>query len=178
MIDLKNKCAFIRTQEEYEKILEEAEKQGFKWYGRENTKPMSNQKFPCVLKFDSSYKIFWQLGEFLDVSKLFGKKELTASELIDFIVNINRDCNPFKCEKCVLSSNNTKCKWDLCTPGNWGKDNKEELISLARSGRTTIKSQNEMILESFQDFLDSPTITNDFIESLQIVVDKLKEQVN
>ena len=30
MINLENKCVLVRTVEEYEKIMEEAEKQGFK----------------------------------------------------------------------------------------------------------------------------------------------------
>ena len=80
MIDLRNKCVLVRTQEEYEKILKEAEKQGFRWYGKEDMNPIPNQKILSLLKFDFDHTIRWQTGEFFGASELLGTKELTARE--------------------------------------------------------------------------------------------------
>lgn len=182
MIDLRNKCVLVRTQEEYEKILEEAEKQGFRWFGLEKMNPLPNQRFPDILEFDRNYKACryaYPRGELVEASELLGMKEMTAGEFVKGIERIY-NCDGRKCQDCVFNYQNTKCKKTLCSMTNWVGCT-DELVSIVKSGRATIKPQNEMILESFQDFLDSPkdspTITSDFIESLQIVVDKLKEQV-
>lgn len=179
MIDLRNKYVLVRTQEEYAKILEEAEKQGFKWCGRNNLKPIpAVLNFFSILKFSFDRTVRLETGDFLAASELLGTKEMTATK---FVENIERICNcrGRKCQDCVFNFKNTKCGKTLCSFANWAGC-KDELISIAKSGRTTISSQNEMILESFRDFLDSPagypTITSDFIESVQFVVDKLKEQ--
>ena len=40
MINLKNTCVLVRTKEENEKLLKEAEKQGFNWSQRYDCKPL------------------------------------------------------------------------------------------------------------------------------------------
>ena len=40
MINLKNTCILVRTEEENETLLKEAEKQGFHWYSKGNCKPL------------------------------------------------------------------------------------------------------------------------------------------
>ena len=37
MIDLANKCVLVRTQKEYESVLKEARRQGYKWYRRKRS---------------------------------------------------------------------------------------------------------------------------------------------
>lgn len=53
MINLSNKCVLVRTQEEYESILKEARKQGYKWYGGKEAYPFKDQYLPDILKFYS-----------------------------------------------------------------------------------------------------------------------------
>ncbi len=50
MINLKNTCILVRTEEENETLLKEAEKQGFHWYSKGNCKPLPGQHFPDILK--------------------------------------------------------------------------------------------------------------------------------
>lgn len=56
MIDLKNKCVLVRTQEEYENVLKAAKRQGYRWYrwygGKEAySYPFEEQQIPEILKF-------------------------------------------------------------------------------------------------------------------------------
>ena len=53
MIDLSNKCVLVRTQEEYESILKEARRQGYRWYGGKEAYPypFEEQQIPDILKF-------------------------------------------------------------------------------------------------------------------------------
>lgn len=51
MIDLRNTCVLVRTKEENEMLLKEAEKQGFHWYSKDNCKALPEQPFPDILKF-------------------------------------------------------------------------------------------------------------------------------
>lgn len=39
MINLANKCVLVRTQEEYESVLKEAKRQGYRWYGGKEAYP-------------------------------------------------------------------------------------------------------------------------------------------
>ena len=49
MINLSNKCVLVRTQEEYESVLKEARRQGYRWYGGKEAYPypfeLKNVKF-------------------------------------------------------------------------------------------------------------------------------------
>lgn len=53
MIDLKNKCVLVRTQEEYENVLKAAKRQGYRWYGGKEAYPypFEGQQIPDILKF-------------------------------------------------------------------------------------------------------------------------------
>lgn len=53
MINLANKCVLVRTQEEYESVLKEAKRQGYRWYGGKEAYPypFEEQKIPDILKF-------------------------------------------------------------------------------------------------------------------------------
>ena len=53
MIDLANKCVLVRTQEEYENVLKEARRQGYRWYGGKEAYPypFEEQQIPDILKF-------------------------------------------------------------------------------------------------------------------------------
>ena len=53
MINLSNKCVLVRTQEEYESVLKEARRQGYKWYGGKEAYPypFEERQIPDILKF-------------------------------------------------------------------------------------------------------------------------------
>lgn len=53
MMNLANKCVLVRTQEEYESVLKEAKRQGYKWYGGKGAYPypFEEQQIPDILKF-------------------------------------------------------------------------------------------------------------------------------
>lgn len=53
MIDLKNKCVLVRTQGEYESVLKEARRQGYRWYGGKEAYPypFEERQIPDILKF-------------------------------------------------------------------------------------------------------------------------------
>lgn len=53
MINLSNKCVLVRTQEEYENVLKEARRQGYRWHGGKEAYPFENQYLPDILKFYS-----------------------------------------------------------------------------------------------------------------------------
>lgn len=176
MIDLRNKCVLVRTHEEYEKILKEAKKQGAKWSCGDVVIPFDSVVLPDVLKFYNDKTMILQEMPLVEADTLLGTKELTARELIKYIENFN-NCSAYNCDTCVMNHKNTKCKKLLCRLGNWA-GNEDELISIAKSGRITIRSKNIEVAEYIQDFIDNPDIevTDDFIECLQFAADKLKEQ--
>jgi hypothetical protein len=53
MINLANKCVLVRTQEEYESVLKEAKRQGYRWCGGKEAYPypFEEQQIPDILKF-------------------------------------------------------------------------------------------------------------------------------
>ena len=59
MIDLANKCVLVITHEEYENILKEAKKQGYRWYGGKEVYPypFEEQQIPDILKFYSNKEL-------------------------------------------------------------------------------------------------------------------------
>ena len=52
-MNLANKCVLVRTAEEYESVLKEAKKQGYRWYGGKEAYPypFEDQQIPDILKF-------------------------------------------------------------------------------------------------------------------------------
>lgn len=181
MIDLANKCVLVRTQKEYEKILEEARKQGYKWYGEKGVFMFGDQQFPDILKFYSDKTVVREACpshgyKLYETSELFGTKELTAREFIDWMVRfVGCGCN--NCRKCVLGNENTKCKKMLCDADTW-KGNEDELLELAKAGETDIMSMKEKNISIIKNFIEAPDrtkINDEFVECLKFAVDKLKE---
>lgn len=90
MIDLRDTCILVRTPEENEKLLKEAEKQGFHWYLEEgHCKPLPKQHFPDILKFYNnkdvvhSARIGAECDIFYEASELLGTKEMTVRGFIE-----------------------------------------------------------------------------------------------
>lgn len=93
MIDLRNTCILVKTKEENEMILKEAEKQGFHWYSKDNCKPLPGQHFPDILKLytnkDITYAAYINPDfTFYEASELLGTKEMTVREFIERIADV------------------------------------------------------------------------------------------
>lgn len=182
MIDLRNTRILVVTPEENEKLLKEAEKQGFAWYSRNDCKPLQGQHFPDILKFYDNKEVvhsaYGSSGDdtFYEASELLNTKEMTAREFVERIVDIS-DCCGRNCLECVLYRTNTKCNCSLCNIHNW-KGNIDELLEIAASGRTTVLSPVEKAIDTIENFIENPdysTLNDDFVDALKLVVEKLKE---
>ena len=109
MVDLRNICILVKTEEENEMLLKEAEKQGFHWYSKGNCKPLPGQHFPDILKFCNnkdvvhSVRIEVECDAFYEASELIGTKEMTAREFIEWYINMRFLCKNRICAECVLS---------------------------------------------------------------------------
>lgn len=183
MIDLTNTCILVRTKEENKMLLKEAEKQGFRRAKEQYCTSLQEQHFPDILKFcgnkDILYRAYISLNyTFYEASEILGTKEMTAREFIERIVDICSCIGSWrKCSQCVFDANNTKCKKDLCNVGNW-KNNIDEILEIAKAGRTTIFTPEEKEINTLEKFIKNPdrTVLNDeFIESLKLSVEKLRE---
>ncbi len=182
MIDLRNTCVLVRTKEENEMLLKEAEKQGLHWHSKDDCKPLPEQHFPDILKFyndkdvvhsartDSEHSVFYEASE------LLGTKEMTAREFVESIV-YTYNCDVHDCSECVLNKSNTKCNKNLCYTWNW-KNNIDELLEIAKSGRITVPTTEEKVIEDIEKFIENPdraALNDEFIESLKLALEKLKE---
>lgn len=180
MINLKNTCVLVRTKEENEKLLKEAEKQGFNWSQRYDCKPLLAQHFPDILRFYEDKVITYEASirsnvDFYEASELLGTKEMTAREFAEWIADIGK-CGERKCAECVLNKMNTECSFNLCIPRNW-KNNIDELLEIAKSSRITVPTPEEKAIEDIEKLIQSPYrgITGEIKESLKLAVEKLKE---
>lgn len=178
MINLKNTCVLVRTKEENEKLLKEAEKQGFHWFGRSDCQPLKVQYFPDILKFydnnDVCHSAYISSNfTFYEASKLLNTKEMTAREFIKWYVNVDFSCGRRNCDECVLGRKNTKCGNQLCSTCNW-RNNIDELLEIAKSGRITVPTPIDT-LENFIKNPDRAALNDEFVNALKMAVDKLKE---
>lgn len=183
MIDLRNTCVLVRTKEENEMLLKEAEKQGFHWHSKGNCKPLLEQYFPDILKFYNdkdvvhSAHIGAERDAFYEASEILGTKEMTARKFVDRITDLY-SCNGRNCSECVLNKKNNKNnKCNLCDISDW-KDNIDELLEIVASGKTTVLSPEEKAIDTLESFVENPdraALNDEFLESLKLAVEKLKE---
>lgn len=182
MINLKNTCILVRTKEENEMLLKEAEKQGFHWFGRSDCQPLKIQHFPDILKFSNSKDVVYNArigaedSTFYEASELLGTKEMTAREFANRIADIC-NCRGCNCSECVLSESNTRCKKHLCDICDW-KDNIDEVLEIAKSIRLTAPSPEEKAISTIEKFIENPdhtALNDEFLESLKLAVEKLEE---
>lgn len=181
MIDLRNTCVLVRTPEENEKLLKEAEKQGFQWDSKDDCKPLPEQCFPDILRFYDSKVITQRVYvnencNCYEASELLGTKEMTAREFVERFADIS-DCHGRKCTECVLNKTNTKCNCILCNACNW-KDNIDELLEIAVSGRITVPTPEKKAISTLEKFIENPdrtALNDEFVDALKLAVEKLKE---
>ena len=108
-----------------------------------------------------------------EASELLGTKEMTAREFIEWYINMRFLCKNRICAECVLNEKNTKCNRNLCNTCNW-KGNIDELLEIAVSSRTT----EEKTIDTLEKFIENPdraALNDEFVESLKLAVEKLKE---
>lgn len=184
MVNLMNTCVLVKTRKEYEDILNEAEKQGFHWYKKDDCKPFEQYTFPDILKFSSDNIIYRRSGislgyTFYEASELLGTeetKEMTTRDLVEWLSDARR-CSRRECPECVLYERNTKCNKYLCNIFNW-KDNIDELLEIAQNGEFTVPTPEEKAVSTIENFIENPdclVVNDEFVESLKFVVEKLKE---
>lgn len=180
MIDLKDTCVLVKTPEENKRLLKEAEKQGFHWFKKDHCEPLPEQHFPDVLKFYNgkymaySAHIGTERDIFHEASELLGTKEMTAREFIEWYINMRFLCKNRICAECALNEKNTKCNRNLCNTCNW-KGNIDELLEIAKSG---IQSPEVKAIDTLEKFIENPdcaALNDEFVESLKLAVEKLKE---
>lgn len=182
MIDLKNTCVLVKTPEENEKLLKEAEKQGFHWTNREGCEPLRGQPFPDVLKFYKDKSIAARCNissEYTlhEASELFGMKEMTAREFVVWIADAYSLCSSHHCSKCVLGVKNTGYSNNLCDINNW-KYNIDKLLEIAALGRITVPTPEEKAIGTLENFIENPdraVLNDEFVDALKLAVEKLKE---
>lgn len=122
-----------------------------------------------------SVRIGVECDAFYEASELLGTKEMTAREFANRIADIS-DCNG-GCSECVLHYTNTKCNCSLCNTCNW-KDGIDELIEIVKTGKVTVSTPEEKAIENIEKFIENPdrtALNDEFVDSLKLAVEKLKE---
>lgn len=180
MVNLMNTCVLVKTRREYEYILNEAEKQGFHWYKKDDCEQFEQYTFPDILKFSSDNIVYRRsrisLGyTFYEASELLGTKEMASREFIKRIVDM-RHCKNRNCSECVLDASNTKCKMSLCNICNW-ENNIDELLEIVKLDKFTVLTEAKAI-DTLGNFIENPdrtALNDEFVDALKLAVKKLKE---
>nr|DAP77532.1 MAG TPA: hypothetical protein [Caudoviricetes sp.] len=178
MIDLTGKSVFVRTQEEYLSVLKIARLQGFIWAKENHLNPIEIP-FPNILNFYNGKDVTCRnSGKTLyEASELLETKEMTAREFAEWYANTCSLCENRECSECVLSKKNTKRNESLCEIVNW-KDNIDEILEIAASGRITVSSPEEKTIITLESFIENPDraeLNDEFVDALKLAVEKLKE---
>lgn len=181
MIDLRNTCVLVRTKEENEMLLKEAEKQGFQWPTKNYCRPLPKQHFPDILKFYEDKDVTREAhigtdSTLYEASELLGTKEMSAREFAERIADVGNCCKR-ECIGCVLDNRNNKCNTDLCNIRNW-KNNIDELLEIAKVEKWTVPTPEEKAIENIEKFIENPdraALNDEFVDALKLAVEKLEE---
>lgn len=178
MINLTGKSVIVKTQKEYLSVLKIAKLQGFTWSRGNHLNPIKIP-FPNILDFNENKNVTCRdFGKTLyEASELFETKEMTAREFAEWYANTCSLCKNRECSKCVLSKKNTKRNESLCEIANW-KDNIDEILEIAASGRITVLSPERKAISTLESFIENPdraALNDEFVEALKLAVEKLKE---
>lgn len=177
MIDLTGKSVFVKTQEEYLSVLKMAKLQGFTWARGNHLNPIKIP-FPNTLNFYDDKNVTCRDFEktLYEASEPLGTKEITAREFVEWYSDITKCCER-ECIECVLNQRNTKCHKFLCDISNW-KYNIDELLEIAQNGEFTVPKLEEKVISTIEKFIENPdraVVNDEFVESLKLAVEKLKE---
>ena len=65
----------------------------------------------------------------------------------------------------------------MCDISDW-KDNIDELLEIVASGKATVLSSEEKAIDTLENFIENPdraALNDEFIEALNLAVEKMKE---
>ena len=158
MIVLGNRTILIRNHEEYEKILEELEEQGYRWNWRGDLECLQAE-FPFALIVEREDKTVdvHDINPYgykvCEASDLLREKEMTAREFVEWMSKAVQ-CDGRDCKECVLSRKNTEGGFYCCTIKGWA-GNEDEVLELAKAGRITIdkKAKEELSIKEYLNAL-------------------------
>ena len=158
MIDLGNRTILIRKHEEYEKILEKLEEQGYRWNWRGDLECLQAE-FPFALIVEGEDKTVdvHDINPYgykvCEASDLLREKEMTAREFVEWMSKAVQ-CDGRDCKECVLSRKNTEGGSYYCTIKGWA-GNEDEVLELAKAGRITIdkKAKEELSMKEYLNAL-------------------------
>ena len=189
MFDLENKYIRVNNHEELNCLFEYANKHGWRW-GNDGSE-LNNlfgdgEAYPFAICFKNNKKVYWGYScnsntDFKDIEKYLKpekeiEKEMTAREFVEWYSDIAKCCER-ECMECVLNQRNTKCNESLCGIENW-KDNIDEILEIAASGRITVPTPEEKAIGTLESFIENPdraALNDEFVDALKLVVEKLKE---
>ena len=101
---------------------------------------------------------------------------MSAREFAERIADVSNCCER-ECIGCVLDNRNNKCNTDLCNTRNW-ENNIDELLEIAKVGKGTVPIPEQKAIEDIEKFIENPdraVVNDEFVESLKLAVEKLKE---
>lgn len=158
MIVLGNRTILIRNHEEYEKILEKLEEQGYRWNWRGDLECLQAE-FPFALIVEREDKTVdvHDINPYgykvCEASDLLREKEMTAREFVEWMSKAVQ-CDGRDCKECVLSRKNTEGGFYCCTIKGWA-GNEDEVLELAKAGRITIdkKAKEELSIKEYLNAL-------------------------
>ena len=159
MIVLGNRTILIRNHEEYEKIMEKLKEQGYRWNWRGDLECLQAE-FPFALIVEGEDKTVdvHDINPYgykvCEASDLLDDNKMTAREFVEWMCKCFKGCNTRSCPTCVLSCINTKFGHALCSLDYW-PGNEDELLELAKVGRTTIdkKAKKELSIKEYLNAL-------------------------
>lgn len=180
MTDLGNRTILIRNHEEYENILEECRKQGYRWLGREDLDPIQFG-IPCTLETDGKNTIIVHSinpheYEFCEASDLLDDNEMTAREFVEWMSKAVQ-CDGRDCKDCVFSYRNTEGGFSCCDIKDW-TGNEDEILEIAKTGRITIdkKAKEELSMKESLDALVKDKSNDEIFRCITYLTEKMKEK--
>ena len=177
MIDLGNRTILIRNHEEYEKILEKLEEQGYRWNWRGDLECLQAE-FPFALIVEGEDKTVdvHDINPYgykvCEASDLLREKDMTARDFVEWMSKAVQ-CDGRDCKECVLSRKNTEGGFYCCTIKGWA-GNEDEVLEIAKTGRITIKE--ELSMKESLDVLVKDKSNDEIFRCITYLTEKMKEK--
>lgn len=177
-IDLKEKNVLCTTKDEAAAILEEAEKQGIRWYDGDLAtahNPLIERDGPIVLTFKDN-GINWIGANVTDTARdlLDTDREMTAHEFLNKYVEMT-DCGGEFCSNCKTIT--CKSEYDYwCNSDSWTKDNIEQVYEIVKTSNKLKEIPEKKAANNIRKYLDGDEQLN--ISSLRLAIKALEEKLN
>lgn len=177
MIDLKKKNVLCTTKDEAAAILEEAEKQGIRWYDGDLAtafNPLIERDGPIVLTFKDN-GINWIGANATDTARdlLDTDREMTVHEFLNKFLDMAYHCS--NCEECkTIKVCGVNYKW--CDNDFWTKDNIDQVYEIVKSGNKLKDTPEQTAINNISNYLDGNELLN--INALKLAIKVLEEKIN